>query len=86
LLDAHTVPPPSANLRAQVLRQATEKFKKKHVMRWRVGLAGVGFAGVIAGMIMATLLDFSLKHNSAGVETTAFGDVASDSMSFQEED
>ena len=86
LLDSHRVAPPSASLRAQVLRQAAEKFKKKRAVRWRIGLAGVGFAGVIAGMIMATLLDFSLKHNSAGVETTAFGDVASDSTSFEEED
>lgn len=90
LLDSHRVAPPSANLRAQVLRQATEKFEKKHIVRWRIGLAGVGFAGVIAGMIMATLLApsvyFSLKHNTPGAETTAFGDVTSDSMSLEEED
>jgi anti-sigma factor RsiW len=86
LLDSHRVRPPSANLRAQLLRQATEKFKKRRVVRWRIGLAGVGFAGVIAGMMMVTLLDFSLTHNSAGVETTAFGAVASDSTSFEEED
>ena len=90
LLDSHTVAPPSVNLRAQVLRQATETFRKKHAVRWRIGLAGVGFAGVIAGMITATLIApsvySSLKHDSAGTETTAFGDVASDSTSLEEED
>lgn len=90
LLDSHRVAPPSANLRAQVLRQATEKFKKKRVVRWRIGLAGVGFAGVIVGMIVATLLApsvyFSLSHNTPGAETTAFGDIASGSMSLEEED
>lgn len=56
VLDLYQVPAPSPGLQMRILQDAMRRWARRRRMRFEIGLAGVGFAGMIAGMVMATIL------------------------------
>ncbi|HLH11268.1 MAG TPA: hypothetical protein VKV77_05235 [Methylovirgula sp.] len=87
LLDLYTVRAPAPDLDTRILRQATARWKRRRWLRLELGLAGVGVAGMIAGMVMATILmPASLPNHRGFEENTAFSDTVSDFDTTEEGD
>jgi anti-sigma factor RsiW len=89
LLDRYIVAAPSPALRARVLQSATARAAKQRSLRWGLSLAGVGFAGLLAGLIVTSFIALSvytpLDHPAISNNGTAFGDIAPDSDASEED-
>jgi len=80
-LDSYAASAPTSALHARILNDATPAMARRRRTRlwWSgFGLAGVGFAGALAGAVMATVLAPLPRQEHAifDADTTAFGDVA----------
>jgi hypothetical protein len=90
LLEQYRPPQPSVALRAAVAQVATAHAAKRQRLKWGFGLAGVGFAGLLAGIIVTAALapagDVPFQGHDLTVDATAFGDMSPGSDTSEEED